>query len=192
MVEYTRNYTWYYGIFHWFVHYVLTILLVTFSGIVIFPIFLPYTLFGFYMKNNILDHFLVIVISSLIDLDHLPVFKRFGFERALFAQKRLVSPLHNFLFLSSISILSAISAMFFSKTIAVILFSVALHMLWDIFEDVVVFKTSFRRWEKTWGLNTKDMEDTYNEILKIGPAEVRKESPFKKFRIRLRKTKEAK
>ncbi|MFH0711147.1 MAG: hypothetical protein V1944_01060 [Candidatus Aenigmatarchaeota archaeon] len=139
-------------------------MLVTLSGIVIFPIFMPYTLFGYYLKNNIVDQFIVIVISSLIDLDHLPALKRFGAKKFKFVQKRYVAPLHNFFFLSLFSATSAFSALFLSKTMGVLFFAVALHLIWDIFEDVVIFKTSFRRWEKTWGLDTKQLEDSFKEF----------------------------
>jgi hypothetical protein len=46
-----------------------------------------------------------------------------------------------------------------------------LHLLWDIFEDVIVFKTSFRRWEKTWGLEAKQLEDLYKELQSASSTE---------------------
>jgi len=175
-----RKYTFIYGIFHWFIHYFLVVMLVTFSGIEIFPVYLPFTLFGIYFKNNIIDHAIFILITSFIDLDHLPVLKKFGAKRVLFAQKRLVSPLHNFFFLSVTALISGFSALFISKVIAVLFFSLALHMIWDIFEDVVIFKTSFRRWERTWGLNTKELEQSYNdfvnEFVQTTPTESKNES----------------
>jgi hypothetical protein len=164
-------------------------MLVTFSGIVIFPVYLPFTLFGIYFNSNIIDHALFILLTSLIDLDHLPVLEKFGVKKVLFAQKRLVSPLHNFFFLSVTAMISAFSAIFISKVVAVLFFSLALHMIWDIFEDVVIFKTSFRRWEKTWGLDTKDLEQAYNdlkEFVQTAPVENKKESSFSKFVARLK------
>jgi hypothetical protein len=62
------------------------------------------------------------------------------------------------------------------------LFSIVLHIIWDIFEDVVIFKTSFRRWEKTWGLNTKDLEDTYNELMQYEAQQPKKESRISRVR----------
>lgn len=183
---YYSRYPWYYGIFHWFVHYFLTIMLVAISGIVIIPIFLPYTLFGIYMKNNIVDHFIVIVISSLIDLDHLPILKKFGFRRYLFAEKRIVTPLHNFFVLSVLAIISALSAIFISKALAVVIFSVALHLIWDMIEDVFIFRTTFRRWEKTWGLDAKDLEDAYNELIQFEALQPKKESRIKRISSKLR------
>lgn len=134
------------------------------------------------MKNNIFDHFLVIVISSLIDLDHLPVLKKFGFKKVIFAEKRIVTSLHNFFFLSFFSITSAFVAIFISKVLGILIFSLALHMIWDIVEDVVVFRTSFRRWEKTWGLDTKELEEAYNEFLQAESSQPKKESKIRRIK----------
>lgn len=167
-------------------HYTLTILFVAFAQISIFPIYLPYYLFGYYMQNNIVDIFFIIVISSLIDLDHIEFFKKFGVKKYVWAQKRLVSPLHNFFFLSLFAIASAFSALFVSKLLAIMIFSIVLHLLWDIFEDVFIFRSSFRRWEKTWGLDKGDMEKTYNEFLQIEAQQPKKEPRIKKLESKLK------
>jgi hypothetical protein len=165
-------------------------MLVAVSGIVIFPIFISYTLFGIDIKANVVDYFVIIVISSLIDLDHLPTLKKFGSKKYLLAQKRFPSPLHNFFFLCFFSIASAFTLIFISKAIGILIFSIVLHMLWDISEDVFIFRTSYRRWEKTWGLDRKEMEDMYNELLKldeqITQQEVKKESRIKRVASRLK------
>jgi hypothetical protein len=76
--------------------------------------------------------------------------------------------------------MSAMAAIFFSKDAGVLLFVIVAHMLWDIAEDVFMFQVSFRRWERTWGLNKKDLQDTYNELIKlepiIDPAQEKKQS----------------
>lgn len=161
-----RDYSWTYGVFHWLAHYLLVIALVKFSGVVIIPSFVSYSLFGIYVSNSTIGYFVVIVLTSLIDLDHLQVFIKFGFRKYIWAQKRLVSPLHNFFVLSVFGIASAFSAIFISKVLAVLIFTVPLHLIWDVLEDVFIFRTSFRRWEKTWGLNKKDIQETYNTLLK--------------------------
>ena len=161
-----RNYSWGYGLLHWVMHYILAIMLVAFSGIVIVPISFSFTFFGVCIKPNLIDFFIVIVISSLIDLDHMPVLRKFGARKYILAQKRLVSPLHNFFFLSVFAVASAFSAIFISKVLAVLIFALVLHLLWDIVEDVVIFKTPFRRWENTWGLKKKDIEETYDQVVK--------------------------
>jgi hypothetical protein len=160
-----RKYSWGYGLLHWFVHYFLAIMLVSLSGIVIIPVTFPIALFGIYAEHSIFDYLLVIAITSLIDLDHIQVLNRFGMRKYILAQKRLVSPFHNFFFLSAFSIASAISAIFFSKALAVMIFIVVLHLLWDIVEDVAIFGTSFRRWEDTWGLKKKDIEEAYDTLI---------------------------
>lgn len=181
-----RNYTWLYGIFHWIVHYLLAIMPIAFSGIVIFPIYASYNFFGVETKINIADYFLAIAVTSLMDLDHFPVLKKFGFKKAIFAQKRIISPLHNFFSLSALSIVSAFFSIFISKTVGVLIFIMVLHMVWDIFEDVLIFRTSFRRWEKTWGLNKKDLEDAYNELLQIEPQQEKKKSRIKRTITRIK------
>jgi hypothetical protein len=130
----------------------LTTALVVASGIKIFHSPLDTIIFAFF-------------ISSLIDLDHFQFLKKFGFRKYIWAEKRLVAPLHNFFFLAALAIASAFSAIFISPILSILIFSMVLHVLWDITEDVFVFRTSFRRWEKTWGLNEKDLEDSYNELL---------------------------
>jgi hypothetical protein len=168
-----RNYTWSYGIFHWFIHYTIAVMLVMLSGIRIF-------------SNYIFDYLLVIVISSLVDLDHLPVLAKFGAKRAIFAEKRIVTPIHDFFFLSLFSIMSALAAIFISREIGILIFAVVLHMVWDIFEDVAVFRTSFRRWEKTWGLDKKELEEAYNELLQTEVHQPKKESKIRRMGIRLK------
>jgi len=161
-----RDYSWEYGILHWIMHYILAIMLVAFSGIVIVPIYFSFDLFGIYIETNFIDYFIVIVITSLIDLDHIPVLRKFGARKYILAQKRLVSPFHNFFFLSIFAIASAFSAIFISRTLAVLIFAIVLHLIWDILEDVLIFKTPFRRWENTWGLKKKDIEETYDQLVK--------------------------
>ncbi len=161
-----RKYSWSYGIFHWFIHYVLAIMLISLSGVSIIPVSFPITLFGIYIGNNIFDYLIAIAITSLIDLDHIPVFRKFGVRKYLLAQKRLVSPLHNFFFISVFSIASSLSAIFISKELAVLIFLIVLHLIWDILEDVFIFNAPFRRWENTWGLKKKDIEETYDLLIK--------------------------
>jgi len=130
---------------------------------------------------NIADYILAFSIATLIDLDHWPVLKKFGFMKVTFAEKRLIQPLHNFFFLSFFSILSAFFTLFVAKELGILVFVIVAHMIWDIFEDVLIFRTSFRRWEKTWGLNTEDLERTYNELLYAEATEPKKESKIRKI-----------
>jgi len=163
-------------------------LLLAAADITILPesLSIPFTSLGLSFKGNFLDVFLVLVISSLIDLDHLFVLKKFGFKKYIWTEKRLIAPLHNFFFLSVLAILSAFFGLFASKILGIIIFSVVLHIIWDIAEDVLIFKTSFRRWEKTWGLDKKDLEQAYNEFLQIEAEKPKKESKLKVIGARLK------
>ncbi|MBS3055736.1 MAG: hypothetical protein J4452_04595 [Candidatus Aenigmarchaeota archaeon] len=167
------RYSWSYGIFHWFVHYSLTILFLAIVDIKIFPNFFPFNFFtygftivDYHSTGNILDILSVLFVSSLVDFDHLPALRFFGRKKYIHEEKRYVAPLHNFFFLAVFSIAASFSLLFFSKVMGVLFFSIVLHMMWDILEDVLVFKVNFRKWEKTWGINIKEMEDTYNELTK--------------------------
>src|SRR3990170_5810540 len=170
------KYSWPYGVFHWLVHYSLTVVLLIASGIAIFPISVPFEIFGYEIQISV-GHIVALLITFLIDIDHISVFRKFGIGKLMFAQKRLISPLHNFFSLSLFAIISAFVSIFFSRELGLLFFVIVVHMLWDIFEDVFIFRTSFRRWERTWGLNKKDIEDAYNELLQgEPPVQEKKES----------------
>jgi len=68
--------------------------------------------------------------------------------------------------------------------ISVLFFIIVAHMLWDISEDVFIYRVSFRRWERTWGLNKKDLEEAYKNLLELKPVIV---PPLEKKISRLRK-----
>lgn len=161
-----RKYSWLYGIFHWFMHYLLSVVLLAYANITVIPIYFDLNLFGSVLSVNVLDYVLIIIITTLIDIDHIPVFKKFGVRKYMLAQKRLVSPLHNFFVLSIFSIATAFLAIYVSMTAAVFTFAIVVHLIWDIVEDVLIFGATFRRWEKTWGINSKDIEDAYDTLVK--------------------------
>lgn len=160
-----NNYSYRYGVFHWLIHYLLIILLVEASEFILVEDYTYYDFFGISIGIGILNYIIPLLITSLIDLDHLQVLMKFGPKNYVHAQKRLVSPLHNFFFLSFFSIVSAFSAIFISRVLAILTFTFVVHLLWDMFEDVFIFRTSFRRWEKTWGLNKKDIEEAYKTLV---------------------------
>ena len=167
------RYTWYYGIFHWFIHYVIVIALVwssSFHLINNFTVQIP--LFGYVLQANVADYLLLGLFSSLVDLDHLTVYRKYG-RRGIFAfaTKRITYPVHNFFFLSLFAGISAFAGIFGLRTLSIILFTPVLHMAWDMFEDTFIFKTSYRKWEKTWGLKTKDLEKLWDDMQKKGSTE---------------------
>lgn len=163
------KYNWPYGIFHWFVHYVVVIALVWSSDFHLVNFIVPWKIFGYTLNANIVDYFIVGIVTTLVDLDHLSVYRKFG-KKGIFAfgAERIPLPLHNFFFLALFSAVSAFTALYGMKVISIILFAVVLHMVWDISETAFVFKKSYRIWEKTWGLKSKELEEMWDEMQKGG------------------------
>ncbi len=167
------RYTWSYGIFHWFVHYLVVIAFVWSSNFHLVNFIVPLNLFGYVLQANVVDYLLIGFISSLIDLDHLAVYRAFGRKGIFaFATKRITYPLHNFFFIGLFAGISAFTAIYGLRTISIILFTPVLHMAWDMFEDTFVFRTSYRKWEKTWGLKTKELKELWKDMEKKGMVEV--------------------
>jgi len=146
-------------------------ILISLSGISILPIYSPITLFGTQMRINIADQIFAFLFSSLIDLDHLIVFKKLGPKGFIRAEKIIPSPLHNIFFLFIFSASSAVSAIFFSRTLAVLLFSIVLHMGWDFLEDVVIFGINYKRWEHVHSDINLEIEKFKKKMKKTSFAE---------------------
>ncbi|TAL47522.1 hypothetical protein EPN87_02765 [archaeon] len=182
------NYKFYYGLFHWLVHYILISILIAVTNFhlvnIIFevnmvnllipvkllsniiPISIPHA-FPYYMQSNFVDLFIVYVLTTFVDWDHFMVFKKYGRKGIFtFATQRITYPVHNFFFLSLFGVASAFTAVLFSKELAIILLIPVVHLLWDMFEDVFIFRTTYRKWEKTWGIGSKDLEDMWKELEK--------------------------
>ncbi len=161
------KYTWRYGIFHWIVHYLLAIAFVWISDLHLVNIIIPINVGGYVLRANVVDHFLFIVITSLIDLDHLVVYRTFGKKGIFaFARKRITYPIHNFFVFGLFAATSAFTAIMGLKVLAIFLFAPILHMAWDIFEDTFIFKASYKKWEKTWGLKKKEIEQMWRDMQK--------------------------
>jgi len=161
-----------YSIVHWSVHIVIASLLVFFTNFTLFgTYYLNFDIYGTKVTYHILDYFFIYAVTIIVDLDHLRVLKRYGIEGLLkFAHKRIQYPFHNFFFIAFLSLAAAMVAMADIKWLAVILLAPVLHLLWDMFEDVVIFKTSYRKWEKTWGIGSKDLENLWKEMEKVERA----------------------
>jgi hypothetical protein len=94
--------------------------------------------------------FTVLFVSLALDLDHLPLLIKRGFDywyRISWAsQKQQAYPLHNLLaiFLSFLG-----SFLLYSKFFIVGIFFLAifLHLFWDFFEDVFILKMSLNHWK---------------------------------------------
>ena len=167
------KYTFFYGIFHWFVHYLSVIGIVWGFNFHLVNIIIPFQLFGYTLNANVVDYIIIGLLMSLIDFDHLAVLRKFGRKGILaFAMQRITYPLHNFFFISLFAAVSAFAAIAGLKSLAVMIFTPVVHMAWDIFEDASIFRISYRKWEKTWGLKKKDLEKIWNDIQKKGSANI--------------------
>lgn len=179
----------YYGLWHWFVHLFFAYWLVFLSGFRLINYFIPFEFLGTIYQINILDYILIFFITTIIDLDHIWVLKAFGWEGIFkFAQKRITYPLHNFFSISLFAIFSSITALANIRFLSVILFTFVIHMIWDMIEDILIFKTSFRKWEKTWGIGTKELKDMWREMKRL-EKEMKKID--KTYRIQRKKLEES-
>jgi hypothetical protein len=179
------NYRFYYGLFHWLMHYLIISIVVWVTGFHMVNIIIPINLVNlivpvnlisavthtsippYYLQSNIADLFIVFMLTTFVDWDHLMVFRKYGRKGIFrFAQSRITYPLHNFFFLSLFGIASAFTAIMVSRTLAILLIVPVVHMLWDMFEDVFIFRTTYRKWEKTWGIGSRDLEELWKELEK--------------------------
>jgi hypothetical protein len=125
---------------------------------------MPFNFFGIEAKINIIDCTIIIIVTFLIDLDHLPALKKLGFGKVIYVQKKIPSPLHTFFFMLLFLVASIISLAFNSKILALFLFLIVLHLLWDLFEDVVIFGISYKRWARIWAVDNEGIEKLSQEI----------------------------
>lgn len=146
------KYSIYYGIFHWIVHLVLSAGLVLLSG------------FNVFSNSLLFNVIFVFLFSSLIDLDHISKLRKLGAKDVIKAEKIIPDPLHNFFILFVFSALSAISAIFFSRIAAVLLLSIALHISWDFFEDIAIFKIDAQRWSHVYKTYDSEIEKLAKQL----------------------------
>ena len=145
------KYSWFYGIFHWIVHILLTASLVLIFNISI-------------IANPVLNMVTLILISALIDLDHIPVLLRLGPNGLLKAEKRVPSPFHTFFFILLFALVSALLFIFQSTTLAVIALSVVFHLLWDFTEDVTIFGIKTDRWKMIVTGDSRELAKVEKEV----------------------------
>jgi len=82
-----KDYTWYYGLFHWTIHFLISIGILYFSGIAIFPIYTTYGIFGSIYDLNVIDYLIVLIITVLFDLDHISMWKKVGIKKIMYARR---------------------------------------------------------------------------------------------------------
>lgn len=93
---------------------------------------------------------LVIIASALIDLDHIPFIKKHGVD-AWIKVWSSHSPknyyLHNFVTIFIFSITSFLVLLPKLFNLGICFLAIATHLLWDLFEDVVIFKMGISHWK---------------------------------------------
>jgi len=122
-----------YGVFHALVH-----------SIIVIGISLIFNL-------NWSGFILVLFAQCVIDLDHIPFLKKRGikywFKTAWVSQVPRKYPFHNFL---SIIISLVCSILILDPRLSFVglcFLSITLHLLWDLVEDVFIFKLGMSHWK---------------------------------------------
>ena len=113
---------------------------------------LSLALFVFFLFSLRSEHLLLVLLASaLIDLDHLPLFLRKGInywiEISWKRQKPQAYPLHNFI---TMSLFLALSSFIFVQPlflVGILSLCIFLHLAWDLFEDVFIFKIGIEHWK---------------------------------------------
>ena len=123
-----------YLIFHWIVHFLLVLLL--------------YNLFSFNLKVLLV----ALVGTILMDVDHLPSLRKLGIKKYVYLRgvvefgkprKYFLHNLFTIAFLSGGCFLMLTQSTFY---FGVLCLSMLLHLLWDLFEDVFLFKKGIEHW----------------------------------------------
>jgi len=93
--------------------------------------------------------FIILFASAVIDLDHLPLLIKHGFNYwyniSWVSQKPQAYPLHNLLVIF-VSFLGSF-LIFSNFFIGICFLSIFLHLFWDFFEDVFILNMSLNHWK---------------------------------------------
>lgn len=124
-----------YAIFHASIHFLL-------------PVAIAY-----FLRLDFFQFIIVLIGSIIIDLDHLPLLKKHGigglfYLRAVqeFGKPRRYT-FHNFVTLVIFSLGSFLFLQPGLYMLGIFSLSIALHLLWDFFEDVAIFRMSIKHWK---------------------------------------------
>lgn len=112
-------------------------------------VFLVASIF-FVFQLNLLNLFLILLSSAVIDIDHTPFIAKHGFvhwfKTAWKSDERRKYPLHNF----QAIILSLFGSflIFYPELfgLGICSLSTALHLLWDFLEDIIILKVGTEHW----------------------------------------------
>jgi hypothetical protein len=123
-----------YAFFHWLVHILLAFILASF------------------VASNFSEYLLIFLFTFLIDFDHFSLIKKHGIFGTIWlrAVTEFKKPrkyiLHNFYFIVFLSLFSLI---FYFLNFSAWKFALAvlLHLLWDLFEDAIIFKMGVGHWK---------------------------------------------
>jgi hypothetical protein len=101
------------------------------------------------LRLDFVQLLLVLLASAAVDLDHLPFIRKKGVKYwvKVWGNHIIKSyPLHNFtmIVIFSIGSLFAFDQQLF--LIGICSLSAALHLIWDLIEDVLIFRMGFRHW----------------------------------------------
>jgi hypothetical protein len=113
--------------------------------------FLPVILFYSLLKFSSSQLFVMLLSVVIIDVDHLPRIRKLSWKKWLKESTNFHIPrkycFHNFfsLFLFSILSLLILDQKYFLLGICSLL--IGLHLLWDLLEDVFIFKMGYKHWK---------------------------------------------
>jgi len=107
----------------------------------------------FVFQLNAFNFFVMLLGTALIDLDHIPLLFRKGMMGYLYIRtviefrKPRKYFLHNLVVLPTFLICSILA--FYQQYFVFGIFSLgaASHLIWDFFEDVVIFKMGIKHWK---------------------------------------------
>ncbi|MEM5834489.1 MAG: hypothetical protein QXQ69_01410 [Candidatus Aenigmatarchaeota archaeon] len=114
-----------YAAFHWFIHFFLVFLLANF------------------LNADFYSLLLIFFSSVFIDLDHLPILLKKGIRGIITFEKPRKYLFHNFFFLVFFASLSILPIYFLLR---LVFFSLFLHLIWDLVEDVLIFRLGTKHW----------------------------------------------
>jgi hypothetical protein len=84
--------------------------------------------------------------TCLVDIDHLGIICKNGIKSVLDFARMRKYPLHNLRFMIVFSFLTTISFAYQQILLSSFFTAMVLHLVWDLLEDVVIFKASVRKY----------------------------------------------
>lgn len=116
-----------YAIFHWTMHFIF----------IAIPLFI--------LNYDFSIIFIALLAGILIDLDHLLMAPIKKWRMHLDADVARKVPLHNYIVFSISFLLSF--TIILNKLIGAIFLGIFLHLLWDLVEDILIFRMKLEHWK---------------------------------------------